>query len=141
MASPKAPEPPRGSDAFVDNSGKLTQYGLLLLNGIWRQVVAGHVIVPCDITGVNVLTLTPSLHSEGAQSYGNGMAFFGKAVAASTGAVTGRVMSATKTLETIKVYKTNGTVQAGAADIALNGYYLFVYHADLNSGAGGLVLK
>jgi hypothetical protein len=128
---------------FADNTGRLSQDGLLMLESLWRQVVAGFVVVPVKIaqTDPNVVVMSPLLHQEGAESYGTGMAFWGMAVATSTGAVVARSQSRSKTLPDRKVYKTNGTALAVAGDIVLNACYLFIYHADLDAGNGGFVLK
>jgi len=144
MAQPKAPTAPRNDSLFVDRQGRLSEEGYSILNQLWKQVAAGHVIVPVDISfAANVYTLVPKLHEEGAQAYGDHMAFFGMAPAASTGSVTAKVQTASgqKILGTIKVYKTNGTAQAGNTDIALDAYYLWIYASALDGGAGGFVLK
>lgn len=144
MAQPRAPTAPRNELRFVDRNGILTPEGFSILNQMWRQIVAGHVIIPVDITfSSNLYTLVPKLHEEGAQNYGDHMAFFGKAPAASTGSVTAKVQSASglKVLPTLKVYKTNGTAQAGNTDIPINTYWLWIYVAALDGGNGGFVLK
>lgn len=144
MASRKPPNRPRIFDAFVDRDGRLSNSGLVMLETIWRQIVAGFTIVPVVISqaSVNVLYLTPELNEEGGSELANGMAYWGKAVAASTGAVTAKVKkNATQDNAEVKVYKNAGAAQAGAGDIALNGYYLFIYHDNLDGGAGGFVLK
>lgn len=144
MATNKAPTRPRNQDQFVEpRGGRLSDYGLQMLESMWRQFGAGHVTVPVQITqaNVNVLVMAPMLHEEGAESYGTGMVFFGKTVAASTGLVTAYLTKPSRALPAVKVYKTNGTAQASTGDIALNAYYLFVYHGDLDGGVGGLVLK
>jgi hypothetical protein len=144
MAQNEAPTRPRQGLQLVEPStGRVTQEGLLLLEPLWRQVVAGFVVVPVLIvqTDVNGLQMAPLLHQEGAEAYGSGMAFWGKAVASSTGAVTARMQSRAKSLPDKKVYKSNGAIQAGAGDIVLNSCYLFIYHEDLDGGDGGFVLK
>jgi hypothetical protein len=144
MAVDRAPvRPNRSLSQFIDpRTGNLSDTGLQLLESMWRQIAAGQVVVPVEITqdSANILVMTPELHEEGAASYGNGMSWFGKAVVASTGSVTAYVTTPSgRALPAVKVYKSNGAAQAGAGDIALNGLYLFVYHADLDGGAGGLV--
>lgn len=143
MAQNKAPVRFRDGQQLVDlRTGGLTHNGVLLLDALWQQVAAGHVTVPVKITqvSVNVLVMKPLLHEVGADGYGTGMTFFGRAAAASTGAVTAQLQG-TRLLPSRKVFKTNGTVQAVAGDIVLNASYLFIYHADLDGGAGGFVLK
>lgn len=142
MPNARPPMRPNSRDAIVDpRTGRLTQHGLLLMESQWRQIVAGYSITPVVITqaSVNVLTMKPFLHEEGAADFQNGMAFWGKAVSTTTGVVTAIVTRPTQALPTVKVYKTNGSAQATLNDILANSYYLFLYHADLNGGAGGLV--
>lgn len=144
MAQNEAPTRPRQGLQLVEaGTGRITQEGLLLLEPLWRQVVAGFVIVPVQITqtDVNELQMAPLLHQEGAEAYGTGMAFWGMAVAGCTGAVTARVQSRAKALPAKKVYVADGATQAGAGDIAANRCYLFMYHGDLDGGGGGFVLK
>ena len=141
MAQPVAPTSPRGSLPFVHRDGTLTPQGLLFLEQMWRQVAAGFVIVPVVVAGTNELTLTPTLAAQGAASYGTGMAWFGTAAETSTGAVTATVTDGRNALATVKVYAGNGTAQANAGDLMQDASYLFIYRADLDGGAGGLVLK
>lgn len=144
MPQIEAPGAFKPGEAIVDREGRLTQRGHALLDQLWRQVAAGHVTIPVTITNVgNVYTLVPRLHEEGARAYGDHMVFFGKAPAASTGSATAKVQSASgqKILSTVKVYKTNGTAQAGNTDIALDAYYFWIYASALDGGAGGLILK
>ena len=138
MASKKPPSSPQLFGSLVDREGRLTTEGLLFMEGIWRQIVAGYVIVPCNVASAsNVLTLTPTLNKEGAATYGDHMTFSGVADATSTGSVTARVGE----LPTLKVYKDGGSTQAGSGDIVSGRLYLFIYNSALDSGNGGLVLK
>lgn len=144
MPQREAPTSPRADERMVDGQGRLTRQGFAIQQQLWRQVAAGHVVIPVLITNVgNLYTLVPRLHEEGAQSYGDHMCFFGPASAASTGAVTAKVQSASgqKVLSTLKVYKTNGLAQAGNTDIANGAYYFWIYAAALDGGAGGFILK
>ena len=141
MAQTTAPSPFQVTWPFVDsNTFGLTEEGFNHLYELWRQVVAGFVNVPCNITqaSINVIQLDPVLNIEGANAYGNGMIFSGKIVTTTTGAVTGRVG---KKLSTVKFFKNNGLTQAGIGDLIAGGLYLFIYEKSLNAGAGGLVIK
>lgn len=143
MATGRSPTRPRNQEPIVDPHGRLTRYGVQLLESMWRQVAAGYVIVPVVVTqaDVNVLTLQPLLHEEGGETLAQGMAFWGTAAQNSTGAVTAILAKPSRALPAVKVYKSNGLAQAGAGDVVQNGRYLFVYDEDLDGGAGGLVLK
>lgn len=139
---PIGPTALRHETAFIDpRSGRLSDHGKMFLEQMWRQLSAGFPIVPVTITGTNDLTLTPTLGGEGAASYGNYMAWVGVAANTSTGAVTGHVASDSKTLATVKIYKTAGAAQAGAGDLVAGSLYLFIYNSALDTSAGGLVLK
>lgn len=138
MAQDFAPEAPRNNVPFVDpQSGLLTPAALDMLQQLWRQVVAGFVIVPCRATGKNTITLSPLLHQEGKSSYGNHMAFSFAAAQTSDGNVTLGVGS----LGALKAYKTNGAAQATTGDVVAGSLYVAMYLSSLDSGAGGFVLK
>lgn len=144
MPQKDAPTSPRADERVIDSNGRFTKNAYSTLQQIWRQVAAGHVVIPVEITNVgNKYTLVPKLHQEGAESYGDHMVFCGPASAASTGSVTAEVKSAShhKTLPTIKVYKNNGLAQAGSGDVADGAFYLWIYVEALDGGAGGFVLK
>lgn len=139
MAVPSAP---RTTAPLVHKDGRLTNEGQFMLEGLWRHVVAGFVIVPCTASGKNVITLTATLHREGARTYEDGMTFQFVAAETSDGAVTAKVQDAEgKALDTIKVFVTDGAAQAGAGDVTADRLYLAIYNSALDSGAGGLVLK
>ena len=140
MAQNKAPAAFDNFGAFVDAQRfSLTDQALNRLNDLWRQVVAGFVVVPCVVTQTtpNTLQLIPLLNSEGGNSYGNGMGFWGKAIVTTTGAATGFVGKQ----PTVNLYKSPGLVQIGAGDIVAGGLYFFMYESSLNSNAGGFVVK
>jgi len=142
MAQGEAPNIPRGNTQFVDKDGMLTPEGLLLLEQYWRQIAAGFVTVPCVASGANLITLTPTLHREGARTYADHMVFAAVAAATSTDAVTAKVADAAgNALATLKVYVDGGATQAGTGDVVADRLYFFVYAAALDGGAGGLVLK
>ena len=143
MAQDHSPNRPQYNLPFVDpHTGLMSRPGMNVVDQMWKQVAAGFVTVPVMIAGTNVLTMTPRLHAEGGVSYGDGMAWCGTAANTSTGSVTAVVNTAQYgNLATVKVFKSPGSVQAGAGDIVQFGVYLFVYNSALDSGAGGFVLK
>ena len=136
MAQETAPAAPRLIGTFVDQDGRLTRDGMVVLEQMWRQVVAGFVIVPCQASGTNAITLTPTMHEEGGRSYADHMAFAAPAVNTSTDVVTAAVAD----LPELKVYKNGGADRAGSGDVVASSLYLFVYYAELDGGNGGLVL-
>lgn len=138
MATAKAPSSPQMFGSLVGRDGRLTQEGLLMLEGIWRQIVAGYVIVPCEATTTsNAIALVPLLHKEGGATYADHMTFSAVADATTSGSVTATVGD----LPSVKVYKDGGSTQAAAGDIVSGRLYLFIFNSALNGGAGGLVLK
>jgi hypothetical protein len=143
MAQNEAPSAPQREFQFVDlQTGRLTQYGVSILDEYWRQIAAGFTTVPCvSSTAANLITLKPRLHEEGSRTYGAGMTFTAIADASTTGPVTALVKSGTKALSTVKVYKDGGATQAGNGDIVAGRLYQFIYEPSLDTGAGGLVLK
>lgn len=139
MARNSAPNPPRQGVPIIDpETGFFTEAGLTLFQQLWRQVVAGFVIVPCQASGTNAITLTPYLHQEGGQNYGFGMAWAFEAAATSTGDVT---MAVEPYGAFLKAYKTDGAAQATTGDVVSGSLYLAIYNDSLDSSAGGFVLK
>jgi hypothetical protein len=143
MAQSQAPNPPQREFQFIDTTtGRLTQYGLTLLDEIWRRIADGYATIPCNATmAANVVTLTPTLHEQGANTYADGLIFSALMYDTSSGDVTAKVASGTKELAEIKVLKDDGAAQAGSGDIDSGKLYLFVYHSALDGGAGAFVLK
>lgn len=144
MADTKAPNPPRLDQNVIDpRTGGFTQQGYMMMQGIWRQIAAGFVIVPCTAsTTANLITLTPKLHEEGAAAYGDYMTFAFVADASVSGVTTAKVQTrAAKALATIKVYASGGSAQATTGDIVATRLYLAIYNSALDGGAGGLVIK
>ena len=137
MALDRAPNPPREGVTFTDRNGLLTPAGLELLNQMWRQIAAGYVIVPCQASGTNAITLTPILHQEGAKTLANHMTFSFEAVATSSGLITMRVGA----LTFLKAYTGNGATQATTGDVVDNRLYHASYLSTLDGGAGGFSLK
>lgn len=136
MAQEQAPNSPRLPVKFTTVGGSLSAEGLEVLEQMWRQIVAGFVVVPCEASGTNALALTPVMHEEGARTVADHMAFAFVAAATSTAAVTAAVGD----LPALKVYKDGGETQAGQDDIVADRLYLAIYNAALDSGNGGLVL-
>lgn len=137
MARDQSPIGPIESVQPVDKDGRFTKAGLEVLRQLWRQVVAGFVIVPCVASGKNTITLTPRLHKEGAESLGDGMTFAFAAAQTSDG----NVSIVLGDLGTYNAYKSNGATRAAAGDTVAASIYLAVYWSALNAGAGGFVLK
>lgn len=136
MALDRAPNALRATQRITDRDGNPTRDAHTVIEEMWRQVVAGFVIVPCVATGTNALALTPRLHKEGGANYGTGMAWSFVAVNTSTGAVTAAVGAQLAK----KVYKDAGATQAGSGDLVDDSLYLLVYNAALDGGLGGFVL-
>ena len=141
MALNRSPGVIRATEQLIDESGKPTRDAFLSITEIWRQIVAGFVIVPCAASGTNDITLTPILHKEGAATYGDYMTFAAAAAQNSTGAVTAHLESVDRALPTLKVYVNGGAAQANAGDIVVGSLYLFIYNSALDGGAGGFVIK
>ena len=127
---------------FVKPDGTLTAHAMELLNAFREFIVGMNRVTPCNASGTNTITLTPIV---GAcpliEKYVDHEVFAFTAAETSTGSVTATVVPRTGTLSTLKVYKTNGSAQAGAGDIVQNSVYLLLYADHLDSAAGGFVLK
>ena len=105
-------------------------------------------IIPCSCsTTDNVLTLTPNGHGsedgEGPliEGYRFGDMYLFVADASTTNSVTATVVPKSGTLATLKVYITNGATQAGNGDITSGRVYMGVYAYNLDSDAGGIVIR
>lgn len=105
-------------------------------------------IIPCSCsTTSNVLTLTPNGHGteDGEapliEGYRFGDIYLFVADASTTASVTATVVPKTGTLATLKVYITNGAAQAGNGDITSGRVYMGVYAYNLDSNAGGIVIR
>jgi hypothetical protein len=133
---------PNGLASFVDlNTGALSEHGLTLLNRWHGFIVGMNRLTPCNASGTNVITLTPLDASPRIEKYEDYEVYTFVAANNSTGNVTATVVPVKGSLATIKVYKTNGSAQAGNGDIVANSLYFAIYNHALDSGAGGLVLK
>lgn len=115
---------------------------LILLFQKWREFVVGmNRVTPCNATGTNVITLTPLDASPLIEKYVDYDSYRFIAENSSTGAVTATVVPKAGTLATLKVYKNNGSSQAGNGDIIAGNLYELVYADVLDTGAGGFVLR
>lgn len=122
-------------------TGNLTEYGVQTLNQWYNSINGMNRVIPCNETGLNVLTLTPLTASPVIDKYNDYEVFVFVADNTSTGSVTATVVPRKGVLATLKVYKASGTVQAGSGDITSTGLYFLIYNDALDSGAGGFVLK
>lgn len=132
---------PNGTVAFVDDKGVLTQSGLQLLSEYRDFIVGMNRVTPCNASGKNLITLTPLTASPLIEKYVDYEIFTFRAAQTSDGSVTATVVPKKGALATVKVYKTNGTAQAGSGDVVADAVYMAIYAEHLDSGAGGLVLK
>ena len=138
MATENAPSAPLFLASLVDRGGMLTQEGLAFLEGVWKQIVAGYVIVPCVAsTDTDAITLSPRMHKEGGATYADHMAFSFVADADSAGPVTIGVGG----LPQVNAYIDGGATQANAGDVLTDRLYLVLYNSLLDTGNGGFVLK
>lgn len=126
---------------LTDKEGRFTPVGIQHQKQMHATFNATARIIPCGCTGTNVLTLTPNPGGPLLQGYFDYEVFSFVAEHTSTGAVTGTVVPVTGTLDTLKVYKTNGSAQASNGDITAGLHYTATYVDTLDSGAGGFVLR
>ena len=101
--------------------------------------LANLAVIPCAVTGVNTLALSPlagDLPPVGA--YKNNQMFVGRAGSGNTAAVTAQYL----TLAQLNVYKdtTTGPAALTGAEFAQGQMLLLAYDGTLNSGLGGLHL-
>lgn len=129
--------------AIVDpKTGLPTNYFMQLMQA-WRGNANGCArIVPCNASGTNLITLTPT-HPVAPvlDRYRDFDVYAFVAAATSTGSVTATVVPASGTLATLKAYKSGGAAQAGSGDVVKDSLYLAIFNDALDSGNGGLVLK
>lgn len=97
-------------------------------------------VIPCSVTGMDALVLTPTASpaTPSVLAYQNYMAFAGIAVSANTSGVTAQAAG----LATLPVYKDTGAGPVGLAtgDIQPNNLIVLYYDSSLNSGGGGFHL-
>lgn len=134
--------PPQTRAPIVDDKGVLVPSALQMVQGYFKQINGLTPTVPCtSVFAANLYTLTPFSISPQILQYWDYWSFAFVADATSTGAVTATVVPDTGSLATLKVFKTNGSAQAGAGDITINLFYLLYFVDTLDSGNGGFVLK
>jgi hypothetical protein len=126
---------------FVDDSGVLNTHGWQVLTNFLNFIQGTNRIVPCNASGTNVITLTMTPTAPLITQYNDFDTFRTVAAGTSTGSVTAKVVTPQGSLATIKVFKTNGSSQAGAGDITSGLLYDFTYVDSLDTGAGGFVLR
>lgn len=129
-------------------SGVPSTQGLQRIERLRGYVSGMGRIIPCSCSSSsNKLTLTPNGHGDEdgeapvIEGYRFGDIYLFVADANSTGAVTATVVPKTGTLSTLKVYISGGSTQAGNGDITSGLVYLGVYAYNLDSNAGGIVIR
>lgn len=137
--------------------GLLTGSGLQSFNQTVAFITSMNRIFPCSASGTDIVVLTvvpggPQLgafNTTGAVASGYYDYDVFSAVAANTsvGPVTAYVVTPRRpnaapfSLPTLKVFKTNGSAQAGAGDLVQGLHYTFTFVDVLDTGAGGFVLR
>lgn len=128
--------------------------GLPNLEGMRRHsevrnyIVGSGRIIPCSAsTSSNHITLTPNGHGDEdgeaplIEGYRFGDVYLFVADASSTNSVTAALVPKSGTLDTLKVYINGGASQAGNGDVTANRVYIGVYAYNLDSNAGGIVIR
>ena len=137
---PKQIQPPSRRIQLTDKEGILTYPGLQFLQQLWAQIVGTNQVLPCSATNTSndyTLTTFPVPPTGQVLEYADYIIFTFVSPFTSTGACTANINS----LGDLNVYKSNGAAQAGAGDIVINSLYFLIYNSNLNSSAGGFVLK
>lgn len=133
---------PNGLFPFIDiQTGCLTEHGLQMWSQLYNFVVGMNRLTPCNVSGTNIVTLTPLAASPLIEKYVDYEVFTFVAANTSSGSVTMTVAPKSGTLATLRAYKTNGSAQAGTGDIVAGSLYLAIYCDALDGGAGGFVVK
>ncbi|MBO0710396.1 MAG: hypothetical protein J2P47_03845 [Acetobacteraceae bacterium] len=102
------------------------------------NAVADLVYVPCDVTGINDLALTPMGDAPAVTRYIDLAPWFVfRAAATSTGSVNINVAQ----LGQFPAFKDHGVTPMGAGDLVAGGIYRAVFHSGLNNGAGGFLVE
>jgi len=122
-------------------SGIPSQTTMQFLQQLYSQFVSTNRIIPCNATGTNVIALTFLPSSPLVVQYSDFDTYGFVAQNTSTGPVTANVTTAQGALGTIKVFKTNGSAQAGSGDVTANLQYFLTYVDSLDAGNGGFVLR
>jgi hypothetical protein len=127
---------------LVNDDGTITLQGSEFLDEIRNFISGMSRVIPCELAGTaNLLSLTPLQTAPRPKRYNSYDIYVARTILTSTGSVYATVVPEVGTLETISVYKDNGTAQADTGDVVADSLYLFVYADYLNGGAGGFVLK
>lgn len=142
-ASPPLLVAPNQRVPFVGKDSQLlTPPGMQQLQQTNQFINATSRMIPCSCTGTaNALILTPVSGGPLIGGYFDYETYSAVAASSSSGAVTATVVPQTGTLAALKVFKTNGSAQAGAGDLTAGLHYLFTYVDSLDSGNGGFVLR
>ncbi len=143
IAAVQTPIPkPNPTSPFTDpDSGALTEHGMQLMAAWHARMVGTSRLIPCTASGKNLISLTPLTPSPTIEKYDAFDTFQFVGATTSDGSITATVVPKKGTLATIKVYKTNGSAQAGSGDVVAGSFYTATYVDTLDSAAGGLVLK
>lgn len=139
---PHNPIPPVQKIQWTNPDGFLTIPATQVIQQLWALLTSINTIVPCTVTGTaNAIQLTqfptPPSFVFPQDQYVDYMVFSFVAGANSTAAVTAQFAA----FGFLKVFKTNGSAQAGSGDITTGLFYTLWYVDTLDSGNGGLVLK
>ena len=126
---------------ITDSNGRLTQNGIQNLQALVGFLNGMNRIIPCNASGINIITLALLQTSPLVTQYNDFDTFRAVAANSTTGTVTALVATSSGNLATLNVYKNNGANAAGSGDIAAGLLYDFTYVDSLNSGAGGFVVR
>jgi hypothetical protein len=133
---------PNALVALVNSDGKLSQAGLQMLEQ-WRNYSLGTSrLIPCECNfAANVYTLTPRAPACVIEKYCDYDGFAFVASDTSTGNVTALVQTTDGSLAALKVFKANGSAQAGSGDVVTSQFYIAYFVDVLDGSGGGFVLK
>lgn len=146
-ARPAPPGSPNSRIAIVDPAtGVLNSSGIGILTDMLNYFIGTSRMIPCEVTGTNVLALKMLSVSPLISKYNDYDTYQFVAGATSTGVVTANVTTVQGTtvqgtLATLKVFKNNGAAQATTGDIVLGSQYHLTFVDSLDSGNGGFVLR
>lgn len=146
-ARPAVPNAANTRVPIIDpETGILNSNGIGVLTDLLNYIIGSSRVIPCEETGTNVLALTQLSISPLIQRYNDYDIYQFVAAATSTGLITANVTVVQGTvvqgtLATLKVFKSNGAIQATTGDVVLGSFYLLIYVDSLDGGAGGFVLK
>jgi len=143
---PSFQPPPLGgwiSSQFTTENGWLTNRAAIYLQNVQSYVNGTNRIIPCNAsTSVsNVITLTMLQVQPLVQGYASFDTYAFVADFTVTGNVSAFVVTSTGSLNVCNVYKNNGAAQATTGDITQGLQYMLTFADNLNSNAGGFVLR